>query len=261
MPNTPAGMRSALVLSVAGLLLAAAGCGGDDTTTVTVRETVTETATSSVPTEPPAVVALYFLQDGKVWPEQRSIVSGPAVATTTINQLLEGPESQLTTAIPLETRLSGLTINGGVGSIELEPALTDRKALAQIAYTLMQFETVKRVSFNGGAPVGARAFEAQTPAILVESPLAGEEVESGFEVTGTANTFEATFQYELLDAGEKVLKKDFVTATSGSGTRGVFSFTVPYEVSGPTEGRLVVFEISAEDGSRTNERSIPLSLR
>ena len=253
-------MRSKLVLSVA-LLLVAAGCGGDDTTTVTVRETVTETAASSVPAEDAAIVALYFLQDGKVWPEQRSIVSGPGIATEAMHQLFEGPESNLTTAIPLDTRLRGLTINGGVASIELDPAVTDRQALAQIAYTLMQFDTVKRVSFNGGAPVGARAFEEQTPAILVESPLAGEDVDSGFEVTGTANTFEATFQYELLDADEKVLKKDFVTATSGSGTRGTFSFTVPYEASGPTEGRLVVFEISAEDGSRTNERSIPLSLR
>ncbi len=257
-------MRSRLVLSAFVGLLLVAGCGGDDTTTVTVRETVTETAASSVPTEDAAIVALYFLQDRKVWPEQRSIVSGPAIATEAIHQLFEGPESNLTTAIPPEMgerNVMLLTIENGVASIELDPAVTDRRALAQIAYTLMQFDTVKRVSFNGAVPVGARAFEEQTPAILVESPLAGEDVESGFEVTGTANTFEATFQYELLDADEKVLKKDFVTATSGSGTRGTFSFTVPYEASGPTEGRLVVFEISAEDGSRTNERSIPLSLR
>ncbi len=119
---------------------------------------------------------------------------------------------------------------------------------------------MKRVSFNGGPPVGRAAFEEQTPAILVESPLAGEEVEPGFEVTGTANTFEATFQYELRDAADKVLKKDFVTATSGSGTRGTFRFAVPYEAEAG-QGTLVVFEISAEDGSRTNERSLPLSLR
>ena len=253
-------MRSRLVLSVA-LLLVAGGCGGDDTTTVTVRETVTETAASSVPTQAPALVALYFLQDGKVWPEQRGLVTGPAIATNTVHQILEGTETELTSAIPPETRLRSLAIKGGVASIELDPAVTDRKALAQIAYTLTQFDSVRRVSFNGDPPVGRGAFEEETPAILVESPLAGEDVESGFEVTGTANTFEATFQYELLGADEKVLKKDFVTATSGSGTRGTFSFTVPYEASGPTEGRLVVFEISAEDGSRTNERSIPLSLR
>lgn len=252
-------MRSALVLSFA--LLVAAGCGGDDTTTVTVRETVTETAASSVPSEAPALVALYFIQDGKVWPEQRGIVTGPAIATTTVQQLFEGTETELTSAIPPGTRLRGLTISGGTASIRLEPAVTDRKARAQLTYTLTQFESVERVSFNGDPPVGRAAFEGETPAILVESPLSGEEVEPGFEVTGTANTFEATFQYELRDAADEILKKDFVTATSGSGTRGTFRFTVPYEASRPQAGSLVVFEISAEDGSRTNERSIPLSLR
>jgi Immunoglobulin-like domain of bacterial spore germination/Sporulation and spore germination len=255
-------MRSAATLSALCAAIALAGCAGDDeTTTVTVRETVTETAASSVPAEAPAVVALYFLQDGKVWPERRGITTDQAIATNTINQLLEGTESDLTTAIPPETRLGGLTVDGGVASIQLEPPLTDRKAMAQVAYTLLQFPTVKRVSFNGGRPLASRAFEPQTPAILVQSPLAGEEVEPGFEATGTANTFEATFQYELLDADGKVLKKDFVTATSGSGTRGTFSFMVPYEVDATEQGRLVVFEISAADGSRTNERAIPLALR
>lgn len=254
-------MRSRSVLSAVLLALALAGCGDGETETVTVRETVTETAASSVPSEAPAIVSLYFLDDGKVWPERRGITTGPAIATTTIHQLFEGTESELTTAIPPETRLQGLTIEGEIASVELEPEVTDRRALAQVTYTLTQFDTVERVSFNGAAPVGRAAFEEQTPAVLVESPVTGEEVEPGFEVSGTANTFEATFQYELLDAADKILRKDFVTATSGSGTRGSFRFTVPYQVSAPQAGRLVVFEISAEDGSRTNERSVALALR
>ena len=134
-------------------------------------------------------------------------------------------------------------------------------AQAQLVYTLTQFPTVKRVALNGLAPAkGRKAFEAQTPPILVESPTPGETVEPGFEATGTANTFEATFNYELKDAAGKVLKKNFVTATSGSGTRGTFKFTVPYEVSKPQKGTLVVFENSAADGSRTHEVEIPLQL-
>ena len=260
MPNTPVGMRSAAAVSALCTALAVAGCGGDETTTVTVRETVTETATTSVPAEAPAIVALYFLQDGKVWPEARGITTDQAIATNTIHQLFEGTDTELTTAIPPETRLGGLTVDGGVASIQLEPPLTDRKAMAQVAYTLLQFPTVRRVSFNGGRPLAAGAFEAQTPAILVQDPLSGETVEPGFEASGTANTFEATFQYELLDENGGVLAKDFVTATSGNGTRGTFRFTVSYAASGPQPGRLVVFEISAEDGSRTNERSLPLAL-
>ncbi|HET9323295.1 MAG TPA: Gmad2 immunoglobulin-like domain-containing protein [Gaiellaceae bacterium] len=253
-------MRSLTVLSLAFALLLA-GCGGDDeTTTVTVRETVTETASSSVPSEAPAEVAVYFLEQGQVWPERRHI-TGAAIATNTIHQLFKGTETGLTTAIPPGTRLRSLAINDGVAVIELEPRVTNRKALAQLTYTLTQFPTVKRVSFNGGSPVGRAAFEAETPAILVESPLSGDEVEPGFEASGTANTFEANFQYELRDAAGAILKKDFVTATSGSGTRGTFSFAVPYEVERPQQGQLVVFEISAENGSRTSERSISLRLR
>jgi germination protein M len=256
-------VRSLSVLSLLAAVLTLAGCLHDDeeTTTVTVRETVTETATSSVPSEAPALVSLYFLQDGKVWPEQRSIVSAPNIATVTIHQLFEGPMTDLTTAIPPELRLGSLAIEDGTASIELTPRLPNRQAVAQIVYTLTQFPTVRRVSVNGGSPVARRAFEAQTPAVLVESPLAGEEVEPGFEVTGTANTFEATFNYELRSASNRVLSKNFVTATSGTGTRGTFRFVVPYEVEQPQQGRLVVFEISAADGSRINERSLPLQLR
>jgi immunoglobulin-like protein involved in spore germination/sporulation and spore germination protein len=205
-------------------------------------------------------VTLYFLRDGKVAPEVRGVVSRSDIGAVTIHQLFEGTESDLTTAIPPETRLRRLKIDGGVATIELTPPLTDREALAQITYTLTQFETVKRVSFNGQRPVGRAAFEQQTPAIFVESPLPDEEVEPGFVASGTANTFEANFNYELRDADDKILTKNFVTATSGSGTRGTFQFTVPYEVDAPQDGRLVVFELSAADGSRINEVSIPLEL-
>jgi hypothetical protein len=261
MRSIRAGMRSLGALSLATLLLAA-GCGGgdDSATTVTVRETVTETGTGTVAEREPVSLSLYFLRDGKVWPEERSFVPRPAIATVAMHQLFEGPATGLDTAIPPEIRLERLVISDGVASINFRPTLT-RAALAQIVYTLTQFPTVKRVALDGGSPVGRAAFEQQTPAILVESPLAGETVESGFKVTGTANTFEATFQYELKDSAGKVLSKNFVTATSGSGTRGTFAFEVDYELEKRTEGSLVVFEISAADGSRTNEHVIPLTLQ
>jgi germination protein M len=98
-------------------------------------------------------------------------------------------------------------------------------------------------------------FEEQTPSILVESPLPFEEVTSPLQVMGTANTFEATFNYELVDAEGNVVDEDFVTATSGSGTRGTFEFT-----AGDFDdlSALRVFELSAEDGSRIHEFEIPL---
>ena len=78
-------------------------------------------------------------------------------------------------------------------------------------------------------------------------------------MTGTANTFEATFEYDLLDPAGKVLKHDFVTATSGSGTRGTFDVRIPFEAPNGV-ARLVVYERSAADGSKTHIVEIPLSL-
>ena len=78
-------------------------------------------------------------------------------------------------------------------------------------------------------------------------------------MTGTANTFEATFEYDLLDPAGKVLKHDFVTATSGSGTRGTFDVRIPFEAPNGV-ARLVVYERSAADGSKTNVVEIPLSV-
>src|SRR5204863_1865026 len=104
-------------------------------------------------------------------------------------------------------------------------------------------------------------FEDRTPAILVESPLPFETVRGPeLHATGTANTFEATFEYDLVGAGGKVLAHHFVTATSGSGTRGIFDFTVPFTVARAEPGKLVVFESSAENGRRIHVVEIPLRL-
>ena len=51
-----------------------------------------------------------------------------------------------------------------------------------------------------------------------------------------------------------------MTATSGSGTRGTFDFTVPFTVEHAQSGKLVVFESSAENGSRIHVVEIPLRL-
>jgi hypothetical protein len=253
-------MRFVIVPSALAALIVFAACGGGETKTVTERVTVTETG--AVPSDAPSVVTLYFLRDGKLVAVPRGVVSPPEPAEVALAELVAGPApaDDAETAIPTQTQAGAVEINGDLAIANITPEPKDPAARAQVVYTLTAVPEVKRVSFGGADPVTRKAFEAQTPAILVESPLPGETVEPGFEVTGTANTFEATFNYELQDDAGKVLSKDFVTATSGSGTRGTFRFTVPYEIDEPQDGTLLVFELSAANGSRTHESEIPLEL-
>ena len=234
-------MKRALLIAVAvGLLVA--GCGGDE------EATPTETGTATLPAET-ETVRVYFLRDGKVWPALREVVETEDIATAAVNELLLGPTEQeqadlnFTTAIPDNQ------------DVELPEA-----GLAQLVYTMTQFPTVDSAQIDGVNYTRAD-FEDFTPAILVESPLAFEEVTSPLRVTGTANTFEATFNYELTDTDGKIVDENFVTATSGTGTRGTFDFTTaPFTVPFDGLGELIVFELSAKDGSRINLVEIPLKM-
>ena len=244
-------VKRALLLAVAVGLLAT-GCGGDDEPTATDTDTVTLPAVSDA--------RVYLLRDGKVWPVAREL---PVVfsADAILAELIKGPtedelELGFTTAIPETAALSidesGKLTVAGLG----EPF---DAALAQTVYTLTQFARGD-LTYDGQRLTRAD-FEKQTPSVLVESPLPFEEVTSPLRAEGTANTFEANFHYELTDTDGLIVDENFVTATSGTGTRGTFEFTTkPYTVPFDGIGSLIVFERSAEDGSRMNVVEIPLRM-
>lgn len=225
-------MRRLLLL--AGVLVVA-GCGSQTTTTVTVTrtQTVTRTVTTTVT---PTTVRLYFLRDGKLGPVARQVTATTHEAL--LAALNDGPSEE-------EKRLGFTTGEGD-------------ERTAEIVYTLSQFDPSKPVEV-GGKHYTRTSFERLTPAILVETPLPFDQVAAPLRMTGTANTFEATFEYDLLDPAGKVLKHDFVTATSGSGTRGTFDVRIPFEAPNGVD-KLVVYERSAADGSKTHVVEIPLSL-
>ena len=145
--------------------------------------------------------------------------------------------------------------------------------VAQVVFTLTQFDTVDSVNIRidgeevdgiGGEGVPASDldrsdFEDQSPAILVESPNPGADVSSEFTVSGTSNTFEASYQWAVLDGDDNVLKQDFGTATSGTGTRGTFSFDVDLD-DYTGEATVKVYESSAKDGSEINVVTIPVTV-
>ncbi len=193
---------------------------------------------------------LFFLApDGQLVASSRKVEQTQTPGAATLHELMN-PEDGTTTQV-----LDGLKLTIDNGRAHVTGAAINQAALAQLVYSLTTFPTVKSVNGKTRADV-----EAFAPTILVEHPAAHEAVTSPLHVTGTANTFEATFNYRLEDASGKLLAKDFVTATSGTGTRGTFDFSVPFTVDSAQEGILVVFELSAENGSVIHERRIPLRL-
>lgn len=280
--------RHALVAVVVSL----AACGGDgdggEGPTATGGWTNYPTTTAAATTAPAerTTLRLYFVRDERMGVATRDVARTQAVAAAALRELLRGPDgvesaAGLDTAIPAGTELNGVAIAAGVATVDLSrkfesgggsASMTLR--VAQVVHTLTQFPSVERVEFRldgepvraiGGegvvvAPAVDRAdFEQQAPAILVESIGPGDAVTSPLRVTGTANTFEATLNLRLVAGGGEVLHDDFVTATSGSGTRGTFEATIAFDASGPAT--LVAYERSAEDGSEINVVEIPVVLR
>jgi hypothetical protein len=244
--------------------LGLAACGGDDETTTTFDTDTTVTTTTETTTttdEETTTLRVYFLLNGKVQPVAREVPHTQGVAAAALDQLAEGPnttegELGLTSSYEGDARPN---IEDGVLSIELD-GTESRAGLAQLVYTATQFPTVKSVEIDGKRYT-RKSFEDYTPAILVESPLPFETVGNPLRAKGTANTFEANFEYEVVEPEGRIVDSHFVTATSGTGTRGTFDFTSrPYEISREGLGALIVLERSAKDGSRINLVEIPVQM-
>ena len=281
-------------LLLAAATVTVAGCGGGDgasSSTTTGRSTTsmststsTSTSTSSTSTTavaPTAPVVVYLVRDEKVAPVRRAATD--ATPRAAVDELVKGVtagDTGLSSAVPSGTTVRSLAVSGGVATVDLSGAfaggggsLSMQERVAQVVFTLTRFPAVQSVSFElDGQPVTslggeglvldhpqARAdWEALTPAVLVEDPLPGDRVMSGFTISGTANTFEATFMARLTDQAGTVLYEHYVTATSGSGTRGTFSQVIDVVGAHAGAATLRVWEASAKDGSDLHVVTIPL---
>ena len=281
----------AVALLVSALVMAvAAGCGGEAEPEPEPEPTATPEPEPTATPEPEPVetmtLTLYFTRGEKLGVGAHEVPETQAVARAAMEELLAGPDSRemaagLGTEIPEGTTLNGISISDGVATVDLSSefesgggALSMQVRVAQVVYTLTRFPTVESVAFEidgqpveaiGGEgvmvspPVDRADFADNTlPAILVESPAPWQKVSSPLRVTGTSNTFEATFAYEIVDQAGLVVAEGSGMATAGTGTWGTFDVTIPFDITREGIGALIVFEQSAKDGSRINLVEIPL---
>ena len=252
--------RIAIIVVLVLVVVTAAACGDDEVTPPANDGTSSAT--------------VYFLRDGKISPVRREIPAPLDDEHAALIKLLEGPTDDeaaagLVSAIPAGTEVLGVSLDRGVATADLSGAFDDGGGsasmlgrVAQVVATLTRFPGVKRVGFEldgesvttiGGEgvvvdpPIGRRAIEAQTPQILIETPLPGDTVSSPIRLRGTANVFEANVSIEVRDETGKVILETFTTATSGTGTRGTFDTKLPLPMASG-DLRIVAFEASAEDG-------------
>lgn len=219
-------------------------------------------------------------------PVHREVPETAGVARAALEAMLHGPTGEetsstpaISSAVPAGTELLGISVAGGVATVDLSDdfesgggSFSIRGRLAQLVFTLTRFPTVNSVllqiegetvdifSSEGvviDGPLTREDFLDFAPPILVDSPLYFGEGGNPLRVTGIANVFEATFMLTLTDNDGLILYEEPVMATCGTGCWGTFDVTVPYSVGSEQLGALIVWVASAQDGSMENIREYP----
>jgi Immunoglobulin-like domain of bacterial spore germination/Sporulation and spore germination len=229
--------RLALLLA---LVVVAAGCGGSKSSEP--APTTTGGGTTSVAKD--EIPLIVYRPNGVELEAQRvSVPRTQAVARAALQALGF-------------TGVSSLRIADGTATLDLVEQPTGL-ALAQLVFTLTEFPTVKQVAI-GDRTLTRTDLDHYAPPILVAEPQPGDAVASPVRVHGNADTFEATFQIEVVDGAGDVVAHKTVTATSGSGERGSFDVSIPFAGAKPGQGKIVAYEASAENGQRIHVVEIPV---
>ena len=290
-------LRARTLLGIAlAVALTGAACsddGGEPAGASAAPSAEPSVAASTPP--PPAPTPAPVTQSVRLWltleeftglTVRQAQVTPPQFATAAVTELLKNPsQSELAngwgTAIPAGVELLGLEVSNGVATVDLSSefesgggSLSARLRLAQLVYTLTEFQTVQSValeiegrpattfSSEGiviDGPMTRADFEDLMAPIIVETPIAGERVSSPVRISGNANVFEANVSIEIL-IGDEAAAATFVTATCGTGCRGTYSKNVRFQVPEEVEAVIRVFESSAENGAPIHVVSVPVVL-
>jgi germination protein M len=274
------------------------GTGSPSPTAPSVTPPPGSPAPSDAPASPPPVgttiVRAYFWLGGDehsegLVPVLREVPTTQAVARAAIEELLRGPAGRevmdgagISTAVPDGTDLLGISIEGGVATIDLSGefasgggSMSTMVRLAQVVYTLTQFPTVQRVILwiDGDlvtvfgseglvldGPVARADFTDLLPDIWVDRPAWGAALNNPGRITGMANVFEAQFHLAILDGDGRAIFDQPVMASCGTGCWGTFDVTVAYDVPEAQYGAIRVYNLSAADGSVESIRDYPVWL-
>ena len=254
----------------------------------TSATTTTEEPTDTEPSGGSVTYQVWFADTEGLFVTYRTQERTPRIGTAALEALLEGPDSfeqdyGLSSAVPDGTQLLGLKIADGIARVDLTSEFESgggsasmQMRLAQVVYTITQFPTVKGVVFSlDGEPIDVLGGEGiiidhpltrgdyadLLPTILVTSPALGQEVGSPVLIRGSANVFEANVSVKILDENDEVIAETFTTATCGTGCRGTYRVSVPYEVDHAQDGTIVVHDDDAAGvGRPPHEVRIPVRL-
>jgi germination protein M len=283
-------VTSRFLAGVVALSFVLAACGKDRSSSPQARTgSPSPDAEAPSPSPSPAtevgssVYEVWFHAEERLTATYVERAATPRIGTAALEDLLAGPlDGDLDTSIPEDTDLLGLSIEDGIATVDTSSgfgapggSLAERMRLAQVVFTLTQFETVRGVvfeidgkrievfgshGFGVEKPLSRSDFEDLGPAIVVDLPSPGATISSPIMISGNANVFEATVSIRILDSTGAVIEETFTTATCGTGCRGDYEAQALFAVDEAQDGTVMLFESSAESGRPINVVKVPVTL-
>ncbi len=245
--------------------------------------------------DPPSVqeaqAAVYYVKmtdtDAYLVREVHAVTVVERIEIAVLEQLIHG--EPLTEGafrvLPPDTSVLGIDVVDGLATIDFSRevlnanvgAAGEALGIQSIVNTLTELPEIEQVMFLVEGDLDERAqdwwghigladvqpFERDLsmvwePAIWVNEPQPGIEVNSPLTVQGSARVYEATVNLRLIDRDGEVLVDTFTTATAGGPARGEFEAVLEFPAPSTGEGHIEVFWISPKDGSEQDKVNIPV---